>query len=174
MMLLPDLVCTVEQGAPSTDAWQRIMDFCSALYMRHSAFTLNPIDAETWVQINKRYKSTAARGPDVFSGRDLLWMPSQLVEQLVEQVNDWETLGSWPTPLRTGFVHPLAKRDPAPQVGDYRPIIVFSTIYRSWSSLRSRQILRRFTKFVSGHQFGFMPNCEASEIWLVLQGPRTY
>lgn len=48
-------------------------------------------------------------------------------------------------------------------------MITLSMIYRSWSSLRSRQLLRRLKTAVGPHEFGFIPDCENVEIWLVLQ-----
>lgn len=48
-------------------------------------------------------------------------------------------------------------------------MITLSMIYRSWSSLRSRQLLRRLKTAVGPHEFGFIPECENVEIWLVLQ-----
>ena len=112
---------------PSQGAWFRILAFAQH-YMPQDACSYDPITAESWMTTNKRYKAKAARGLDGFSGRDLLWMPLQFTESLVQQIGVWEAHGRWPTALQTGFVHPLPKKDGAIQVGDYRPIIIYSTI----------------------------------------------
>ncbi len=154
---------------PQPEAWQRIMDFAKH-YMPHGQSGRETITPETWTAINRRYKATAARGPDGFSGKELLWMPPTLVHNLVDQIRKWEEAGQWPIQLCTGFVHPLPKKADAIKVGDFRPIIIYSTIYRSWASLRARSILQHVATFADGHQFGFLPTCETTEIWMVLQG----
>eukprot|EP00435_Cladocopium_sp_Y103_P014903 s4607_g3.t1 len=122
-----------------------------------------------WKEINQRYGKNAARGSDGYARRDLQWMPERLQEQLVSQLNDWERQGQFPKALCTGFVHPLPKREISVQVGDFRPVIIYSMIYRSWSSLRARQILRLLSNLAGHHQFGFLQQKENSEIWMVLQ-----
>ena len=151
------------------DAWDRIFSFAQA-YLPRSTCPCSPIAIDDWVQINARYKTTAARGPDGYSAKDLQWMPRGLAEDLVNQLNHWESTSTWPRSLLTGFVHPLPKREHSVQVGDFRPVIVYSTIYRSWSSLRARGILQFLSSLVDEHQFGFLPGCEAAEIWFLLQG----
>ena len=128
------------------------------------------VPTDLLMRINKRYKAVAARGPDGFSARDLQWMPQCFIDELVTQLNNWEATSEWLQPLLTGFVHPLPKRDNSTQVGDFRPVIAYSTIYRSWSSLRARGFLVFLSSLVDEHQFGFLPGCEATEIWFLLQG----
>ena len=110
------------------------------------------------------------RGAQMDFQDDLHWMPSDLVTELLRQIDTWESNSQWPSALLAGFAHPLPKKADAQYVGDYRPIIIYSTIYRSWASFRARAILRHLSTFVDGHQFGFLPGYEAAEIWLLLQG----
>ena len=151
------------------ETWDRIFAFARN-YMPRGQLEVNPIDIDSWTHINKRYTQKAARGPDGFSAKDLQWMPTSLKQQLVDQLNHWEQVGSWPQQLLTGFVFPLPKRAQSYGVGDYRPVIIYSAIYRSWSSLRARGFLKFIGQLADTHQFGFLPGCEAAEIWLLLQG----
>ena len=151
------------------EAWDRIFNFAQA-YLPRSRCPCSPITIDDWIQVNARYKTSAARGPDGYSAKDLQWMPRTLAEDLVNQLNHWESTCAWPKPLLTGFVHPLPKREQSVQVGDFRPVIVYSTIYRSWSSLRARGFLQFLSSLVDEHQFGFLPGCEAAEVWFLLQG----
>ena len=81
-----------------------------------------------------------------------------------------EEQGLFPEALCTGFAHPLPKKDDSVLVNDFRPVIIFSMIYRSWSSLRARQYLGTLKTLTGNHQFGFLPQRENTEIWMVLQG----
>ena len=154
---------------PSHADWQRIFDFCAA-YIPKQPEMHEDITLAQWHTINKRYGKTSARGPDGYARRDLQWMPECLQEEMVCQINNWEATGTFPKPLCTGFVHPLPKREDSVLVNDFRPVIIYSMIYRSWSSLRARQYLKLIKTFAGCHQFGFLPQKENTEIWMVLQG----
>lgn len=75
----------------------------------------------------------------------------------------------WPHALRTGLVHSLAKRDGALEADAFRPIIIYSVWYRSWSTLRARAMLLHVQRLASDFQLGFMPGCEPGDLWLFLQ-----
>eukprot|EP00435_Cladocopium_sp_Y103_P074716 s200_g50.t1 len=156
------------KAPPSSSDWDRIFEFCR-VYIPERAEEHEDITVSQWHEINKRYGKTAARGPDGFARRDLQWMPEPFQQHLVDQLNDWEKHGQFPQALCTGFVHPLPKRDDSILVGDFRPVIIYSMIYRSWSSLRARQLLKQLKTLSGQHQFGFLPQKENTEIWLVLQ-----
>ena len=158
----------MRQPPPPAD-WQRIFDFCTA-YIPEQPEVHENITMAQWHSINLRYGKTAARGPDGFARRDLQWMPEPFQEELVRQLNLWEEQGSFPEALCTGFAHPLPKKDDSVLVNDFRPVIIFSMIYRSWSSLRARQYLGTLKTLTGNHQFGFLPQRENTEIWMVLQG----
>ena len=108
----------------------RMFQFCEA-YISPRQEKHDDITLTQWQEINKRYTKKSARGPDGFSRRDLQWMPEIFQEDLVDQLNSWERNGTFPSQLLTGFVYPLPKKHEANQVGDFRPVIIFSMIYRS-------------------------------------------
>ena len=156
------------KAPPSEADWNRIFDFCK-VYIPEQPERHMDITAANWHDINLRYGQKAARGPDGFARRDLQWMPQMYQDSLVHQLNRWEETSMFPTALCTGFAHPLPKRQDSCKVNDYRPVIIYSMIYRSWSSLRARQLLRHIKKVAGQHQFGFLPQKENVEIWMVLQ-----
>ena len=156
------------KSPPSASDWTRIFEF-SQVYLPAHPEHHEPITSPQWHDINQRYGTKSARGPDGFSRRDLQWMPQPLQDRLVQQLNRWEQEGRFPDVLCTGFAHPLPKRLSSHKVNDFRPVIIFSMIYRSWSSLRARQLLRQLQVSVGDHQFGFLSQKENTEIWMVLQ-----
>ena len=115
--------------------------------------------------VNARYSQKSPRGPDGYSHSDLKFVPPELQQSL----NRWEPEATFPQALLTGFVHPLPKRSDSTQAADFRPVIIYSMIYRSWSSLRARQQLARHRQVVGDHQFGFVPEREPAQIWMLLR-----
>ena len=156
------------KDGPSTADWTRIFAFAQA-HLPHGSCSHELIDPAAWADVNKRYTKKAARGADGFSAKDLQLMPPALQSLLVDQLNDWEATSIWPEALLTGFVYPLPKKDDSCKVGDFRPVIIYSTLYRSWSSLRARTFIRYLAQFTDAYQLGFMPGCEATQVWLLLQ-----
>ena len=156
------------KSPPSEADWNRIFYFCKA-YIPEQPEQHTDITAANWHDINLRYGQKAARGPDGFARRDLQWMPQMYQDSLVQQLNRWEEQSMFPQALCTGFAHPLPKRQDSCKVNDYRPVIIYSMIYRSWSSLCARQLLRHIKRVAGQHQFGFLPQKENTENWMVLQ-----
>ena len=52
---------------------------------------------------------------------------------------------------------------------DYRPITVLPVVYRLWSSLRTCQTLQLLSPHLPDDILGFIPSCETSQVWLILQ-----
>eukprot|EP00435_Cladocopium_sp_Y103_P067258 s191_g29.t1 len=153
---------------PSESDWERMFAFAEQ-YLPRQPLQYHPISVDQWMEINKRYAATSARGPDAIDRRDLQWMPYDLCSALVQILNRCEATSQWPTALLPGFVFPLPKKMEGTQVGDFRPVILYSKIVRSWSSLRARGCLRHLHSMVDNGQFGFLPGREAAEIWFTLQ-----
>ena len=153
---------------PSTSDWSRILQFAKG-HLPAGRLDYSPITAARWSSSLRRYAPHAARGPDGFTRQDLKYMPSAFSADLMDQMAVWESTGTWPRPLLSGFVHPLAKRETCSGAGDYRPIVIYPLIYRSWGSIRSKQILRHLMAWTSQHQFGFVPGVEAAELFYVTQ-----
>ena len=96
-------------------------------------------------------------------------MPDIFKQELTNILNACEAQASWPEVLKIGFVHSLPKKPEATKANDFRPVIIYSTIYRSWGSLRARRFLRFLAGRVDEKQLGFMEGREAAELWLLLQ-----
>jgi len=154
---------------PKPEEWERIINFAKA-FLPPGSLAHVDISTESWNEINRRYGPRAARGPDGLSHMDLRMMPWQYQEQLVDILNHCEREEYWPEVWRTGFVHSLEKREGASKVNEFRPVIIYSVIYRSWGSLRSKRFLQFLSKLVDEKQLGFMPGKEVAEIWMLLQG----
>ena len=155
----------------SVDAtvWARIVGFFRA-FVPQFHFQIPPLSLSMWKKGLRRFKSTAARGVDGISPRDLLNLPDAWSLQLLGLLTRIEDgLDSWPTSVLYGVVNLLAKDDDAHTISRFRPVVVFSVVYRAWSSLRARQLLRQLQLVMDCDAFGFMPGAEPSQLWLLLQ-----
>lgn len=156
------------ENTPTKEEWSRVLAFGKAYLPKHT-LKAKPLNAENWNESNRRYTPRSARGPDGVARLDLQWMPDQLVHRLVGIVRECEAQGCWPDQVYQGFVHPLPKRDTSCAPSDFRPVIIYSMLYRSWGSMRSKEFLKAIAYVASQRQFGFMPSSDASEMWLMIQ-----
>eukprot|EP00438_Fugacium_kawagutii_P020571 Skav226934 [mRNA] locus=scaffold965:110011:119532:+ [translate_table: standard] len=149
--------------------WTRVINFMEA-HVPRLDFDLPPISLSQWKRALKRYKPSAARGVDGVSHVDLLHLPDAWSLRILDLLHQIELgVSSWPLALLFGVVNVLAKDDNACTVDRFRPVVVFSVLYRTWSSLRAAQLLRRITPYIDAEAFGFLPGHEPSQLWLVLQ-----
>ena len=148
----------------SATDWARVTAFAQA-HMRPLSFELPPIDHDSWQRYLRRYKPTAARGVDGLSHLDFINMPPLLEKQALDLLGRVESGEPWPQQTRFGVVQALAKVEGAHEVSTFRPIVVLSLLYRTWGSIRSRQLLARLTPHLPDGQIGFVPGQEAMSIW---------
>ena len=150
--------------------WNRILQF-NAAYLPKLQIHAPPISIPLWKRALKRYKATAARGVDGISHLDLLHMPDAWTERLLELLHAIEKEEMpWPSALLYGVVNVLAKDVNATRVDRFRPVVIFSIVYRTWSSIRARQLLVQTAPHLESTMYGFVPNCETSQLWMALQG----
>jgi hypothetical protein len=124
------------------------------------------ISLDTWYNTLKKKKSRSAVGPDGWSRQDLLHMPKYQTQVLLDLLYAIECGKEWPSSLLVGLVHSLEKIPNASKISQYRPITLFSVIYRCWSSIRSREILRHVSRYAPTGCFGNVPNRSASQVWM--------
>jgi len=92
-----------------------------------------------WKRGLRRLKKTAARGVDGISPQDLLSLADSWSLQLLELLHRVEQgLDSWPTAVLYRVVNLFAKDDDPCTIPRFRPVVVFSVIYRAWASLRAK------------------------------------
>lgn len=158
-----------KQSSIPPEQWVRVVSFTRA-YMPSLQLHLAPLTLADWRAAVSHMKPTAARGPDGFARDDLLYMSDHHLDQLLRLLHDVEQGHTpWPRQLLLGFVICIAKRDDAHTAADYRPINLFSVINRVWSSLRTRQMLTLLAPYLDHGVYGFVPGCEAAQVWAFLQ-----
>ena len=153
----------------SVDAWSRIVSFVEA-FLPSFSFTLPELDVATWHRALKRFKPHAARGPDGWARDDLAHLLKARTEELLQVLASIEAgEASWPDQLLEGLVCALDKGSGRSDANGYRPIVLFSVIYRCWSGIRARQALRLLRDHLPQDLLGFVPGREAEELWYSVQ-----
>ena len=121
--------------------WQQLIDFARATMPR------NPVQA---VQISPELvraeaaakKHTAATGLDGVSRLDIVQADDACLQSICSLYRRAENTGHWPSQITTGRVASLTKKEGAATTNEFRPITIFSIIYRVYSGLQARMLLR--------------------------------
>eukprot|EP00435_Cladocopium_sp_Y103_P023884 s375_g5.t2 len=154
----------------SVQQWAPIMQQIE----QHVPVPTTPLLMETittaqWLQAVQKKKSTSAVGPDGISKQDLQRMPTHLVEQLVRCINDLEqSAAPWPQACMVGLISAIEKHSAAASPSEYRPITVLSMVYRTYASIRTKQLLRWIHSFADPGLKGNMPNQSTTQVWRML------
>ena len=130
---------------------------------------LRPITLQAWRDTVRSKNPRTSPGPDGISRLDLLAMPDDLTQFIIDICHHAEQTGSWPRAALQGVVSAIQKAHTSSTVNDFRPITIFSLIYRVWGSLRARQCLSYLHKIAPPSLFGNRPGVSASAVWYELQ-----
>ena len=152
-----------------SEAWDRITRFTTA-FMPKIDFPSPDFSLCTWKSTLARFPARPARGVDGIAVADLCNLPDPATYGLLSLLQriDGSTY-PWPKQLLQGVVISLSKRDAAHLPSHFRPVVIFSCIYRAWARLCAQPILRRLSQVVSANAFGFLPGRECTQIWMLLQ-----
>ena len=154
---------------PDTE-WAPIVDFVQAAIPEPLKMDYAPISYHTWQTAVSHKKVRAAVGPDGVSRSDLVALPRSHVEPILTLLSDIEQGRSlWPKQVVTGHVHALEKTPSAWRASQYRPLTVFSIVYRTWSSIRAKQTLAFLSQYVSAQVTGNIPGRSCTDLWLNIQ-----
>ena len=150
------------------DHWTDILALTKTI-LHAEEMQLEPISLDRWKHALRSKKSTAATGLDGVARRDLLSFPDVLHMQLLDLFATAERTGQWPQQLLQGAVHALEKTANAERVSQYRPITIMPCAYRTYSSIRSREVLHHLAKVLPPTLLGNIPGKQAISLWWTLQ-----
>ena len=153
----------------SDEDWHRVLLFLKT-FMPSFQFTLADITEDEWRAAVRRLPDRAAVGVDGFSKADLVYMSSFHLRHLLRFFHEIED-GSrtWPRQFYESLVLGLAKHPGAHTAGSFRPIVLFSILYRIWGSIRCRQLLSQLEFYAHSDALGFMPGRETLQAWVQIQ-----
>ena len=115
-----------------------------------------------------RKKKTTASSLDGISRQDLLLSSPTTLQSLCNAFDRAMADGCWPRQVISGRVSSLAKTLSAAEVNQYRPITVFSVVYRCLSSLVARYLLDWADGWAHPDVFGNRKGHQTSHLWRTL------
>ena len=153
----------------SQEETTRISAFVRA-FVPAGSLPFRPITVHDWTSALRRYRPRAAKGPDGVAIQDLRSLHPRLTQQLVGWLNLLEAGGTtWPDQLLEGVVISLAKTIRPMGPDEYRPVVVYSIIFRTWSAIRARAIFDHIAPLMQNHAYGFLPGRETLQYLFALQ-----
>ena len=145
--------------------WDPVIAFAEQVLPMPSPMEYKPLTVADWDNALRKKSKKAATGPDGLSRADMLHWPLPAKQALVDLLNRIEQGLPWPQQMVTGFVVALEKTPGAETVNQYRPITVFSLCYRTWSSIRARQVLQHLQPLAPSTCTGNLPGKHAAHVW---------
>ena len=150
--------------------WQPLTEFFDSAQPAGPLQAYVPITIQQWKKAVAKKKPSAAQGPDGWTRQDLLHLPDDLTQAILDLITRVECgQAQWPQQWLCGIVHSLEKHEGATSVSSYRPITIFSLIYRTWASIRAKEMLLHLLPQMPGECFGNLPARCTTNLWMALQ-----
>ncbi|CAE7239566.1 unnamed protein product [Symbiodinium sp. CCMP2592] len=148
-----------DKGPARTDPahWATFLDTLPPAPPAASGLSIDMQDVQLWSRQIRRLKSGG------FSPEELKCLPPASVDHLAQ------LFAKCTLPRPRSTVHVLAKVDEPSNIGQGRPITVYATIYRLWSSVAARSILRQWVTWMPESVRGCIPGRGVREISIVIQ-----
>eukprot|EP00435_Cladocopium_sp_Y103_P022574 s2101_g5.t1 len=124
--------------------WTRVINLFAA-HVARVGFQLDPISLPMWGRALRRFKPLqpeVLRTCCIICICQMLGLPDFLI---LSTRLSWGLLFGLQQSCDYGIVNLLAKDPGATTIDRFRPVVVFSVIYRNWASLRARQLLRQLS-----------------------------
>ena len=153
--------------AVPNDRWRVIVDFARTYIepAEHPKLNITPVLLRA---IIKSKKKSSATGLDGVSRSDLMASSTNDLLSFISLFSEAEKSGRWPEQMLAGTVRSLAKcREPATP-NHFRPITVFSLVYRLWSSSQSRYWLSKLESQLDPWLFGNRSHRRAADMWRII------
>ena len=144
--------------------WHSILEFARA-HIPSGRFDWDPMDVDELALVIHKKKSKTSAGFDGVTLHDLKHMPRPVLQALCDIFASAESDGGWPSQLVDGKVVSLAKVASPSSPSDFRPITVFSLLYRCWSSAQARRALTFLDSCLPDTLYGSRPGRHAAQIW---------
>ena len=148
------------------DFWDPVIQFAKLSLQPPKPMEYEKITISQWQACLKSKWKRAATGPDAMARIDLLNMPDDITRELLELLFAVEQGRAWPQQMITGMVVALEKVHQAKQVTQFRPITIFAVAYRTWGSIRAKQLLKHLETIAPMTCAGNLPGRQASQVWM--------
>ena len=151
-----------------TERWQAIIDFAQHV-LPTGDMQFPSLDGESLQQCAMRKKDKSATGPDGISVRDLKQAPLAWHDSMAALLNQVESGQPWPSQMLQGHITAIEKTEQAAEVGQFRPICVLSAAYRTWATVRAKELLQQLGPRTPDRLYGSAPKRSAADMVTALQ-----
>ena len=108
-----------------------------------------------WQDAVKKLKSHSARGIDMISAQELKFLSDDMFQDIANVLTSYHH--GFPEWFMIGLTCPLAKTQDIPSNGQTRPITIMAQLYRLWSAVSSRHLLRVLSEWAPPSITGLLP-----------------
>ena len=123
------------------------------------------LSLHAWKKAIQNTKLHTAAGPDGLLLQDFLVLPDMIHSVIVEVLNSFLTHNSkWPINYCDCIVSVLKKIAAPASLSDYRPLAIYSLIYRLWSKAVFPSVTSWLCTWIHPTVRGFLPNTSTSDI----------
>ena len=144
--------------------WQQILSFAHEALPRRTLQWPDLTPSTLATSIAKK-KKTTARGLDGVSLHDLTSMPTSALQNFCDLFSEAQQTGIWPAQITNGRVTAVPKHGLACIPEHFRPITVFSLLYRCWTSWHAHQALVALEADLPSGLYGSRPRHFAGQLW---------
>ena len=148
----------------SPDRWDTILQFARSK-LRFRNLVWPSLDEDTLAACIQHKNRATSGGLDGVSLRDLQAMPRAALTNFISMYQEAEATGRWPSQITAGRVSCLAKTAEPQTALDFRPITIFSILYRCWGTHHARHAIRAIDSDLPLGLFGSRPQRYAGQIW---------
>ena len=147
--------------------WNQILGFAHRVLPKGSMDwpAMTPVALQRIIANKKKRSSTGLDGVQL---ADLRQMPVNALQAFCDMFGHAETCGEWPQQMVDGRITLLPKNDSPEGPEHFRPICVFSLLYRCWGSYNARILLQKLNGILPPGLHGNRPRHQACQVWLHL------
>ena len=151
----------------SADRWEVVISFAQR-YLQPVTVPDLDLSPSLIKAVVKSKRPNAATGLDGVSRHDMLSLDGVGLSSLCSLYQRAMDTGQWPTQVLKGAVKSLAKRELPSSPDHFRPVTVFSLVYRTWSSALSRYWLASISETLDPMLLGNRSGKQAADVWRYL------
>ena len=144
--------------------WQQIIGF-----MKHTLpqgrLSWDALTPATLAHVIHKKNAKTSKGFDNVSLRDLKAMPDAVLQNFCQMFQETTVDGRWPPQAIAGRVSAVAKTNDPSGPDSFRPICVFSTLYRCFGTYHARKLIRALDATLPMGLYGSRPQSCAAQVW---------
>ena len=117
---------------------------------------------DLWLDCVRRLNPRSARGVDAISAAEIRVLPVRAIQDLMDVMHNYPE--GYPQWFMLAKTHPIPKTQSQPGPSQIRPITVLAQLFRVWSQVLTRSVVRRMSQIMADDITGFLPGKAATDV----------